>query len=137
MPEKKVSFKEQLEFILSGIPPVDWYYTLTHKMTSLERKFFPEFCKRPWRDQTIATVEHVVYFIIAYCAVKLTNVWYSLSIGYGVIFTVVPLEFVYFKKKVKLFKELSWRLLWITGLWNIFNVLLYWIYGMFFALVVR
>ena len=83
----------------------------------------------------IATAEHVLYFIIGFFAVKLTSVSYSLLIGYGVMFTVIPLEFVYFKKRKPLFKKLTWRLLWITALWNIFNVLLYWVYGVLLAVV--
>lgn len=129
----KISFKEQAEFLISGIPPIDWYYSLKNKITSIERRFFPEFCKRPQKDQIIATAEHVIYFIIAFFAVKLTSPKYALFIGYVVIFTVIPLEFVYFKKRRKLFKKLSWELLWITAFWNIFNVLLYWVFGMFLA----
>ncbi|MEM3411945.1 MAG: hypothetical protein QW735_01320 [archaeon] len=121
-------FLEYVELIFSGIPGVDFYYSITGKHTAWERKNAPEFCKRPKKDVLIANLEHLLYFFIPFLGVKLIGeiIW---IIGGLAILVITPLEFVYFRKKVKLFKNWDWKKVTIICLWNIMNAGIYWILG--------
>ena len=131
-----ISGREWLEFWASGIPLIDWYYSLKYKSTSVERKLFPKFCARSQKDLIISTAEHLAYFIIGFFAVKVIHAWIAFLIGFFVIFAVVPFEFILYRKKSKLFKGMSDKLLFIITLWNIFNVLFYWIIGMVLGMII-
>jgi len=126
---KKLTIGDWLEFIASGIPLIDWYYAVNYKATKVEKVLFPKFIKRPQKDWIVATVEHFVYFILGFCFVFFISLDWSMKVGALAIFVVIPLEFLYFKWKVPLFKGLSWKKLLITALWNMFNVILYWLAG--------
>lgn len=119
-----------IAFFASGVPLIDWHYAITNKKTKVELVLFPVFCKRPRRENLIATAEHLLYFIISFAAVKLVGIYYSAFIALIAIGGIVPLEFYFFRKlKFKYFKNLRTRLLAVTAIWNMFNVTLYWIAG--------
>ncbi|MCD6522983.1 MAG: hypothetical protein J7K68_04490 [Candidatus Diapherotrites archaeon] len=130
----KLTLGDWLEFVLSGLPPVDWYYALSHKPTRVEKALFPKFVKRPHKEWIIATAEHIIYLILGFCFTYFINLDWSLKVGVFAIFIVIPLEFLYFKWRVALFKEMDWWRLGIAALWNMFNILMYWLIGIAIAL---
>lgn len=90
---------------------------------------FPEFVKRAHREWIIATAEHVIYFFLGFCFVYFIGLDVSFKMGMVVIFVIIPLEFLYFKWRVALFKNLDWKRLTITALWNMLNIGMYWLIG--------
>lgn len=126
---KRTTRAEWAEFWASSVPGIDWHYTLAHKTTAVERRFFPAFCKRSKRDLLASTAEHLVYLFVGFLAAKLLNPLVALTIGALVIFTIVPAEFLAYHHFLKLFKNLKPRQLALCAAWNILNVSLYWIIG--------
>jgi hypothetical protein len=131
---KELTWKDWLEFWLSGIPLVDWWYALTYTPTRLEKAMFPQFVKRPQHAWILATAEHFVYFILGYAYVEYVSAYWSVIVGAFALLVIVPLEFVLYKWKVRIFQSLSWKELALAAAWNIFNAGLYWVLGSLLAL---
>ena len=131
--EENLTMGDWIEFIWSGIPFVDWCYALKYKPTKVEKVLFTEFVKRPQREWLIATGEHFVYCILGFLYVYLISAYWFVLVGALALFVIVPMEFLLYKWKIKIFKGLSWRKLVITTCWNIFNAGLYWVLGGLFA----
>lgn len=132
---KKLTLVDWIEFLFSGLPIIDWWYALTYTPTRLERIVFPRFVERPQREWIIATAEHFIYLILGFVFVRYISIPMSVLVGAFALLVVVPLEFLLYKWKVKLFKELIWRELALVASWNIFNAGLYWILGSLVALI--
>lgn len=132
---KELKIWDWVEFFFSGVPVVDWWYAITYTPTRLERVIFPQFVKRPQRDWVIATAEHFVYFILGFLYVKYVSLFWSIVVGAFAFLIVVPLEFLMYKWKVRLFQTLSWEELALTIWWNIFNAGLYWTLGCLVGLI--
>lgn len=129
--------KQWLEFWLSALIPIDWYYALLGKHTAVEKKMLPLLCKRRQIDAVLATSEHVIYAAIAYLGISwsLPAIWVLLT-GAFVIAAIIPLEFVayrryrIFRSYHRFLKDLDDKELAITSLWNMLNIWLYWLIGL-------
>ena len=126
-----------LEFFLSAIFPIDWYYALEYKRTAVDLALFPNFCKRRHSRIILAMSEHLIYFLLALLIVKLLDVSYSILLGFAVIFIIVPIEFLLFRIfKRPLFVHLPSRSVAIAALWNMLNIGIYWLLGMIVGILV-
>ncbi len=123
-------FAHWLEFFLSAIFPIDWYYALKHKRTAVDLTLFPNFCKRKYSRIILAMAEHLIYFFLALLTVQLLDIFYSISLGLIAIFIIVPIEFLLFRiLKRPLFVHLPSRSVAIAALWNMLNIGVYWLLG--------
>lgn len=128
--------REWIEFWLSAVVLVDWYYAILGKHTAVEKKMLPLLCKRRQIDAVLATAEHVVYLIIAYLGITwgLPLTWVLLT-GAFVIAAIIPFEFIAYRKYAifrsyhRFLKSLDDRELAITSVWNMLNIWLYWLLG--------
>jgi len=131
---KKLTLVDWIEFLFSGLPIIDWWYALTYTPTKLERIVFPRFVERPQREWIIATAEHFVYFVLGFLYVEYISPSWSLIVGAFALLIIVPLEFLLYRWKVKIFQTLTLGELFVVVCWNIFNAGLYWILGSFVAM---
>ena len=126
-----------LEFFLSAVFPIDWYYVLKNKKTPVDLTLFPDFCKRKHSKIILTMAEHLIYFLLALLIVQLLNVFYSILFGLITVFAIIPIEFLLFKIfKRPLFYHLPSRSVTIVTLWNMLNIGIYWLLGIIVGILI-
>jgi len=134
---KNLRFAHWLEFFLSAVFPIDWYYVFRHKRTAVDLTLFLNFCKRRHSRIILAMSEHLIYFLLALLIVQLLNVFHSILFGFITVFAIIPIEFLLFKIfKRPLFVNLPSKSLTIAALWNMLNIGVYWLLGMIVGILV-
>jgi hypothetical protein len=134
---RNLFFAHWLEFFLSAVFPIDWYYALKHKRTAVDLTLFPDFCKRRYSRIILAMSEHLIYFLLALLIVQLLNVLHSILFGLITVFAIIPIEFLLFKiLRRPLFNRLPSKSVVIVALWNMLNIGVYWLLGMIVGILV-